>query len=433
MKVLNKRIEKVDYSKVIEWSKLISATGFAQVAIQLIGLVSGIMVIRLLQPHEYALYTLANTMLGTMIVLADGGIATAVMSQGGKVWQEHQKLGSVIVTGLRLRKIFAIVSLPISLSILLYLLLHHGASWLLSGLIVISIIPTFFMMLNAGILEISPKLQQDVIQLQKIKVVSNLARLAILGLTIFAYPFAVIALLAASIPQIWANYRTKKISANYADLNQAVNPEVQRKILKMVWRLLPEAIYYCLSGQIAIWLISVFGSTDAVAQVGALSRLSIILGFFSILFANIIAPRFARLPNRRSILLTRYLQIQVGLLVLCVCIVGVVAIFSSQILWVLGSHYFGLDKELVLMAISSCLSLLYGASFLLGTYRSWVINPVLFIGISLSTTILAVLVLDTSTLENIIILNIIVTAIEVIMLMAFNVWKMIGAESQRVT
>ena len=433
MKALNKRIEKIDYSKVIEWSKLISATGLTQVAIQLIGLVSGIMVIRLLQPHEYALYTLANTMLGTMIVLADGGIATAVMSQGGKVWQEHQKLGSVIVTGLRLRKIFAIISLPVSLSILLYLLLHHGASWLLSGLIIISIIPTFFMMLNAGILEISPKLQQDVIQLQKIKVVSNLARLAILGLTIFAYPFAVIALLAASIPQIWANYRTKRISANYADLSQDVDHDVQNKILKMVWRLLPEAIYYCLSGQIAIWLISVFGSTDAVAQVGALSRLGILLGFFSILFANVIAPRFARLPNIRSVLLTRYLQIQAALMVLCVCIVGVVAVFSSQILWVLGSHYSGLDKELVLMAISSCLSLLYGASFLLGTYRSWVINPAFFIGVSLSTTILAILALDTSTLENIIILNIIVTFIEVIMLMVFNVWKMIKIKSDEVT
>ncbi len=425
MKAFSKRIEDIDYPKIIEWSKLISATGLAQVVIQLIGLISGIMVIRLLHPHEYALYTLANTMLGTMIVLADGGIATAVMSQGGKVWTENEKLGAVIVTGLRLRKIFAAISLPISLGILLYLLRHHGASWILSGLIIISIVPTFFMMLNAGILEISPKLRQDVIQLQKIKVVSNFGRLAILGLTIFTYPFAVTALLAASVPQIWANYRTKKISANYADLKQSIDIDVQKKILKMVWRLLPEAIYYCLSGQIAIWLISVFGSTDSVAQIGALSRLSIILGFFSVLFANLIAPRFARLPNRRKILLVRYLQIKAGLIILCACITGIVWIFSDQILWVLGKHYIGLNKELVLMAASSCLNLLYGASFLLGTYRSWVINPVVFISVSIITTIGAVLLMDTSSLQNIIILNIIVTSIEISMLMIFNILKMI--------
>ncbi len=428
MKVLSKRIENIDYPKIIEWSKLISATGLTQVVIQLIGLVSGIMVIRLLHPHEYALYTLANTMLGTMIVLADGGIATAVMSQGGKVWTENEKLGAVIVTGLRLRKIFAVISLPVSIGVLVYLLRLHGASWVLCFLIIISIIPTFFMMLNAGILEISPKLRQDVLQLQKIKVVSNFGRLAILGLTIFVYPFAVTALLAASLPQIWANYRTKKISSNYADLKQDIDPVVQKNILRMVWRLLPEAIYYCLSGQIAIWLISVFGSTDSVAQVGALSRLSIVLGFFSILFANLIAPRFARLPNKRKILLKRYLQIQVILLILCAFIVFVVWLFSSQILWVLGSHYFGLNKELVLMAVSSCLNLLYGAAFLLGTYRSWVINPVVFISVSITTTIGAVVLMDTSSLQNIIKLNIIVTSIEISMLMVFNILQMVRAK-----
>ncbi len=424
MRELSKRIiGNINYSRVLEWSKLVSVTGFAQVIVQGIGLVCGIIVIRLLPPHEYALYTLANTMLGTMIVLADGGIATAVMSQGGKVWLEHKKLGAVIVTGLRLRKIFALISLPISLSILLYLLRHHGASWILSIMIIISIIPTFFVMLHGGILEISPKLRQDIIKLQKIKVISNLGRLAILALTIFAFPLAVTALLAASLPQIWANSRYKKISSRYADLKQKICPVVQADILKMVWRLLPEAVYYCLSGQIAIWLISVFGSTNSVAQIGALSRLSIFLGFFSILFANLVAPRFARLPNKSKILLTRYLQIHIGLLFLSISIIWIVWMFSNQILWVLGPNYFGLNTELVLMSVSSCVQLFYGASFLLGTYRSWVINPVAFISISVLTTISAIVMMDTSSLKNIILLNILVTSIEVIMLIVFNILK----------
>lgn len=427
MKAISKRIGNINYDKLFEWSKLVSVTGFAQVVVQLVALVSGIMVIRLLPPQEYALYTLANTMLGAMVVLADGGIASAVMSQGGKVWMEHKKLGIVIVTGLRLRKIFAIICLPVSVSVLLYLLRHHGASWLFSVLIILSIIPTFFMMIHAGIFEISPKLRQDLIELQKVKVVSNIGRLGILAVMLFAYPIAVTALFAASIPQIWVNIRYRKITSKYADLNQKIDPVVQKNILKMVGRLLPEAIYYCLSGQIAIWLISVFGSTSALAQVGALSRLSIILGFFSVLFASIIAPRFARLPNKPKILLSHYLKILIGLLVLCILITFMVWVFSSQILWVLGSHYSGLDYELVLMAVSSCLNLLYGASFLLGTYRSWVINPIVFIPISILTTVLAVIVMDTSSLQNIIFLNIVVTLIEVIMLTVFNFIKILKA------
>ncbi len=425
MKELAKRIGFLNYASLIEWSKLVSLTGLTQIIAQLVALVSGILVIRVLPPHEYALYTLANTMLGTMIVLADGGIATAVMSQGGKVWKERDKLGAVIVTGLKLRRAFALISLPVSVGVLLYLLLHHGASLLLSILIVLAIIPTFFMMLQGGILEISPKLRQDVVLLQKIKVGTNLGRLAILCLTIFLFPLAVVALLAASVPQLWANLRFKKISAHYADPHQHIDKEVKKNILKMVWRLLPEAIYYCLSGQIAIWLISVFGSTSSVAQVGALSRLSILLGFFSILFANIIAPRFARLPDISKILLTRYVQIQLGLILLSVSIISGVWIFSEQILWILGKNYLGLNKELVLMSVSSCLNLFYGASFLLGTYRSWVIHPLLFISISVITTIAAIVFMDLSSLENIIKLNILVSLIEVSMLVIFTVGKIL--------
>ncbi|MDQ6763770.1 MAG: polysaccharide biosynthesis protein [Bacteroidota bacterium] len=428
MKTISKKLGSINFSKISEWSRLISLMGSTQVLIQIVGLVSGIMVIRLLPPHEYALYTLANTMLGTMVVLADGGIASAVMSQGGKVWMEHEKLGAVLVTGMNLRRRFAIVSLPLSSGILLYFLRIHGASWLFSILIVLSIIPTFFMMIHSGILEISPKLRQDISSLQKVRVGATIGRLAMLSLTLFAFPLAVVALLATSLPQLWTNIRYRKISSNYADLKQDMNPAVEKDILKMVWKLLPEAIYYCLSGQITIWLISVFGATAAVAQVGALSRLSVVLGFFSILFANIVAPRFARLPNNSKTLLFRYLQIQAGLMVLCIFITFGVWGFSSQILWVLGRNYYGLDKELVLMVISSCLSLLYGAAFLLGTYRSWVINPVVFISVSIITTVSAIVFMDTSSLQDIIILNIIVTSVEVLMLMIFNIIKILHAE-----
>ncbi len=191
IKAISKRLLNISYPKISEWSKLVSLTVSTQIIVQIVGFICGIMVIRLLSPGEYALYTLANTMLGTMIVLADGGIASAVMSQGGKVWMEHEKLGAVMVTGLQLRRKFSVISLPLSSAILLYFLRKHGASWLVSFFIILSIIPTFYMMIKAGILEISPKLRQDVVSLQKVKVGANVGRLIMLTLTIFTFPFAI--------------------------------------------------------------------------------------------------------------------------------------------------------------------------------------------------------------------------------------------------
>lgn len=76
--------------RVFSWIKLIAVTGSAQVIVQVLGFISGIMIIRMLPTQEYAFYTLANTMLGTMTILADGGIGTGVMAQGGKVWQNRK-------------------------------------------------------------------------------------------------------------------------------------------------------------------------------------------------------------------------------------------------------------------------------------------------------------------------------------------------------
>src|SRR5690349_4585514 len=84
------------YLRFYELSKLVTITGGAQALVQGAGLICGILIIRLLPTNEYAFYTLANTMLGTMTVLADGGISTGVMAQGGKVWQSKAELGTVL-------------------------------------------------------------------------------------------------------------------------------------------------------------------------------------------------------------------------------------------------------------------------------------------------------------------------------------------------
>lgn len=74
-----------------------------------------------------------------MIILAGGGISTGILSKGGQVWQDREKLGAVIATGLNIRKRFAIVSAIIFIPVLLYMLHYHRASWLTSLLTTIAV------------------------------------------------------------------------------------------------------------------------------------------------------------------------------------------------------------------------------------------------------------------------------------------------------
>ncbi|MDR2475779.1 MAG: hypothetical protein LBD45_07955, partial [Bacteroidales bacterium] len=295
----------INKQKINYWLKLITITGLAQVIVQAVGFISGILVIRLLPVEEYALYTLANTMLGTMTVLSDGGISTGVMAQGGKVWQDKQKLGAVLATGLDLRRKFAGFSLIVSLPILAYLLLHHGATWITTILITASLIPAFYAALSDNLLQIPVKLHQAITPLQRNQVEVGIGRLILTGLTLFAFPWAFVAIIASGIPRIWGNVRLRKIASGFINEEEGGDDGERKEILKVVKRILPVSGYYAFSGQITIWLMSTFGNTASVAQLGALGRLSAILSIVSAIIAMFVVPRFTRIKNNKILLTKR--------------------------------------------------------------------------------------------------------------------------------
>src|SRR5690606_33859643 len=137
-------------------------TSLAQITIQAIACLSGIIIIRWLPTEEDALYTIANALLGTMAVIANAGISTGVMAEGGKVWQDREQLGSVLATGFELRKYFSVISLLFGIPVLSYLLLENNAGYGSTILIVLGLVPAFFATLSNALLVIAPKLHQDI-------------------------------------------------------------------------------------------------------------------------------------------------------------------------------------------------------------------------------------------------------------------------------
>lgn len=417
-------------SRVSEWLKLLAVTGSTQILVQATGFISAILIIRLLPTDEYALYTLANTLLSNLIILGDSGIANGVMSEGGKVWQDKTKLGKVLATGMSLRFKFARYSLLATTPPFLYLLYHHHAGWGTSILIILSIIPAFYAATIGSLYEIAPKLRQDIIPLQKIQLGAAIGRMGLIVMSLFAMPLTIVATLAAGIAQIWANKKTLQVSKNYADSTQAPDPIIEKRLVGMSRRMLPEAIYICLSGQITIWLISFFGSTAAVAEAGALTRLTTVISLFSMLFAALMVPRFARMATG-GLLLRRYIQIQLGMLVMFGLIVLGVYLLSTQILWVLGPAYSDLQLELVLMMTGSALYVIGQSCFLLCASKTWVINPIISIPLSLCTIAISAFTIDISSLAGLFTLNIVVASVHFIMHSTYGFIKILNAKGYK--
>lgn len=398
--------------QLFKWGKLLGKTGGAQLLIQATGFICGIFIIRVLSSEQYAFYTLANTMLGTMTVLADGGISTGVMSLGGKHWKDRDKLGRILATGMKMRQQFAVGSLLVSLPILFSLLQEQGMVWWHSVILILCLTPTFWAALSGSLLQVVPKLHQDVNDLLRINVGINIWRVVFTLPFLFFFPFAGVAILASGASQVIGNIRFRQISLKKADWKADSDPEYRAQILGTVKRILPGSIYYCVNGQITVWLVAIFGSTESIANLGAIGRLMVILTLVKMVVDMVITPRYARLPAIKRLVIARFFQILALVALISVFIVGGVYLFPEEFLWILGDKYADLEYEVLLMTISSCLSMVGGIGHNLSTSRGIIPNPYLFIGSTiLGQIVLLAFVVDYSTLAGVIKFSIMVSLI----------------------
>jgi O-antigen/teichoic acid export membrane protein len=407
------------FDKAVNGIKLVSVTGGVQMIVQGTTILSGFIIVRLLSVEEYAFYTLATTMLSTMTILADSGISSGVMSEAGKVWKSKPELGTVLATGINLRRKFAVVSLAVSIPILFYLLSQHHAKIVTSIFICLCLIPAFLAALSDSLYEIPLKLHQKIFVLQRNQFIVSVSRLVLtVGVLIF-FPFTALALLGNGIPRSIGNIRLKKTSAEYSDSAAEPDAKVQESILKLVKRIMPTAIYYCVSGQITIWLVSFFGSTSTLASFGALGRISAITGVFTTMFATLIIPRFARLKSDPKSLVKNFITNQAFMAMLCAAFILFVYLFSTQILVLLGKNYKGLESELLLLSISGCLSVISQSTNGLLASRGLIISPLLLISTTIIVQVAGLFIYPVTTIRGVIFYGISTTLVLYLMRLIF--------------
>jgi len=309
----------------------------------------------------------------------------------------------VLAAGIVLRRQLAVFALLISLPLTAGLLRHQGAGWIQAILVTISILPVFLATLAGHLFEIIPRLHQRLWPLQRIQITTNLARAALIAIALPLWPLAAVASLLAAVPQWWANRQLRRIADDAADWRRPADPAIRARLVPLVRRTMPGAIYYALSGQLTVWLISIFGLTSAVAAVGALGRLAMILSVLSAGFGVLAVPRFARIPRTEpKRVLRRYWQWQSLLALACAAPLLALASFPAPVLAILGPHYSGLEHEVVLMAASSLAVMMSGAAYSLAAARGVVAPPLLTVTYCIVGQVCLVLLLPLDSVAGVI-------------------------------
>jgi len=386
-------------------------TGAYQAAVQVLAFLAGIIILRVLSREEYAYYTIAITVVGAMNVLADCGLSSALLAIGGERWRDRYELGKVLATGFAIRKSLALVAFVVCGPVLALLLIRQGAPWIEAVCVSMAVIPATYWATKTQVLEIAPRLHQHVAQIQRIQFDVNLARLFIIGLAMTFAPFALVAILAGASYLPWSNRRLNVLASRDAELGEAQDELTRARLLQQLRRKAPEAIFYVLSGSITSWLISLFGSTDAVATVGALSRIAAIFSILTTIFQLVAISRFARIPEADiARIRRRFWQSQIILGCACLALFTAFWLAPQIISMVLGPKYSGQDDEALLMIAAGAIGAMLAAVHGLGAARGIIPPALLTIPFMLAVQSGLIAALPISTARGAILLGLLVNS-----------------------
>jgi O-antigen/teichoic acid export membrane protein len=388
-----------------KWLPIIARFTFIQAVVQLLGFTAGILIVRHLPKREYAFYTIGNTMLATILMLADSGISSALSAIGGRVWQDGKRLGSLMNTALQLRRQLAVLTVLFVVPVLVWLLRQNGAHFLETTLLVIAVLAGSGLELITRIYSVALRLKSQIRQIQNQALLAALAKLAVVGVAIAVFFNAIVAILSVVIGYAVQFWMLRRWTARNIDSDAPRDDAMRSEIISVIRKQSPHSIYFCLQGQITVWLISIFGSADNVANIGALGRLAMVFMIVSSVSVEVVLPAFSRIQSATQ-LRRRFFQIVFGYFAISTLLMGVIIAFPRQILSILGSQYANLQSEGILMAASAIVTAIAGLLWTVNAARAWIVPPHILIPCTIVLQVVLVMILDLSTVRGVLLFSI---------------------------
>ena len=392
-------------SALKKWLPILARFTFIQALVQILGFAAGILIVRQLPKREYAFYTIGNTMLATILLLADSGISSALSAIGGRVWRDNKRLGSLMNTALQLRRQLAVLTVLVVVPVLVWLLRQNGAHLLETVLLVLVVLAGSGLELITRIYSVALRLKSQIRQIQKQALVAGFMKLAVVGVAIFVFFNAIVAILSVVIGYAVQFWMLRRWTARNIDKDAPKDEVMRSEIISVIKKQAPHSIYFCLQGQITVWLISIFGSADNVANVGALGRLAVLFMIVSSVSVEVILPAFSRIQSADQ-LRRRFFQIVLGYFAISTLLMCVIIAFPRQILSVLGSQYANLQSEGILMAASAVVAAIGGLLWTVNAARAWIVPPHILIPCTIVLQVVLVMILDLSTVRGVLLFSI---------------------------
>ncbi|HSP45846.1 MAG TPA: hypothetical protein VLO30_07625 [Chthoniobacterales bacterium] len=391
--------------RALHRARVVGNFAVVQAVVQVVGFLSGILLIRHLDQREYAYFTIANTMQGTLNTLADIGISVGLVSIGGRVWHDRNRFGQLVKTASNLRRKLGAISALVITPILFFMLFKNGAPIPYTFVLIALVLAGLSVQLALGVLGVVPRLLSDIRRIQTIDFAGASVRLLVLIGLMFLFLNSAVAVAVGSATLFLQYWMLRRYAARVIDLDAPENEEDRTAMQRFIRKLAANAVFFCFQGQITIFLIGFFGrDINSVAEVGALGRLAMVFTVLTNLLTNVFGPAFARCQDSKR-LRWQFAMIVGGVTAFSLVLTTGALLFPSAFLFVLGAKYAHLERELGLMVGGAVVGTLTGTFWTLNASKAWIAGSWLYIPLTLATQIALIPVTDFSSVRSVLLFN----------------------------
>ncbi len=374
---------------------------FSQIFITVLNTVFSILLLRILPIDEFSTYILVTTYISILVTCSDMGISQSLVSIGAinKSNTSFQiflsKLGCEIRNNLF--QVFFIL--------FLVFLFYSNYNKISNNSIILISLTVFLISYLQGIIQIKKSIfiiNYNTKISFKIGLIESLIKLCFLPICFFfpTYHIVIIGLFISNlIPLFYINHITR----NYKVQNYGQNFETE--IYNFIKPLIPVVIFTVVQGNFGIIFLNHLNNKYAIAQFGALGRISMLFSTLLILNNYILQPYFANIKSLKLVKL-QFLNFCIAFILFSILILLTIHYFSNLWLMILGSKYSNLHSELFLVASYSLINLFGASVYTILISRKYTKGQFYYILLGIIIQFMYYYFIKVSTLNDILYINI---------------------------
>lgn len=342
-----------------------------QGALQAVNVLLGLFLVRALSVEAYAQFGLAYGFQTTVSNLMDLGFASTVIPLVGDRLQDRIVVGRYVRAATRLRNLAFILLSPLAVAAFVAIAYRHHWDWKLQFLLILPVLLTVYSSGSVSCHSAPFLLYRRLREYYTPQTLTALGRLG--GYVVLRMAGALSSWMAVLLSALNITFVSRILaneSARWVDLNAANTHAEEREIIHYVTPAIPALIFGALQSQISLFLISVFGQTQSMAEVAALSRISQLFVVLQTFNMVVVEPYIARI--RREHLLATYLRLILLASACCAPVIWFAFAFPQIILALLGPRYRGLGALVGWLVLASCINYLASLVWIMNRARKWI-------------------------------------------------------------